>query len=253
MNKLRKNESGFSAVEVILALIIVALICVVGYMVYKNHHKTNTAVATKKSSSQTSTTSKPTNPYAGWLTCNDTTLGVHFRYPASWSESGRADDCGALAGPDREQAFTLTSPSANGSERFVLSYNQCLTPNPQSSSSTDVLAVTPLNTAVAPVLYATLFQFHSPNPQTESPALTLTSTELSVTSQKYALGQQPVSYYEYCTATNNKANADYTMGAYLTNSDSQNSNPNTNYGVSDYQSNPYYKDIIKIFQSISYN
>src|SRR5437764_2336320 len=35
-----KNQSGFSAVEVVLVLVIVALVGVVGLMVYKNHNKT---------------------------------------------------------------------------------------------------------------------------------------------------------------------------------------------------------------------
>jgi prepilin-type N-terminal cleavage/methylation domain-containing protein len=40
MKKIFKNQKGFSAVEVIIVLAVVALIVLVGYIVYKNHHKT---------------------------------------------------------------------------------------------------------------------------------------------------------------------------------------------------------------------
>ncbi len=45
MGKLQKNESGFSAVEIVLVVVIVALIGVVGYMVYKNHYKSTTTTS----------------------------------------------------------------------------------------------------------------------------------------------------------------------------------------------------------------
>jgi hypothetical protein len=39
VGKLNKNESGFSIVEAVLVLLIVALIGTIGYLVYKDHHK----------------------------------------------------------------------------------------------------------------------------------------------------------------------------------------------------------------------
>lgn len=57
MGKIRKNEAGFSAVEFVLVLVIVGLIGVVGFLVYKNQHKTTTPVSgTTKSTSPTSST-----------------------------------------------------------------------------------------------------------------------------------------------------------------------------------------------------
>jgi hypothetical protein len=46
MNILHKNESGFSAIEAVVVLVIVVLIGTVGWLVYKNHHKTTTPVIT---------------------------------------------------------------------------------------------------------------------------------------------------------------------------------------------------------------
>ncbi len=39
MNKIRKNESGFSAIEIIMIVVIIGLIGAVGYLVFKNHNK----------------------------------------------------------------------------------------------------------------------------------------------------------------------------------------------------------------------
>jgi len=54
VGKLKSDEQGFSAVEVILVLVIVVLIGAVGFLVYKNHNKT-----TKASVATTTTTTKP--------------------------------------------------------------------------------------------------------------------------------------------------------------------------------------------------
>jgi hypothetical protein len=61
MNK--KNEFGFSAVEVLLVILILVVIGGIGYMVYHNDHKTKTVVTSAKASSQKapSTTSSSTN------------------------------------------------------------------------------------------------------------------------------------------------------------------------------------------------
>ncbi len=66
MSKLRNNEKGFGVVEGLLIVAVVVLLGVVGYMVYKNHHKTTTVSATKTTTSSTkpatSSTSKSTAP-----------------------------------------------------------------------------------------------------------------------------------------------------------------------------------------------
>jgi Tfp pilus assembly protein PilV len=69
MNRIYKNEKGFSAVEILMAIVIVVLIGVVGWLVY-NHHKTTTASNTAKTSTtptkantSTSTSQKPPQKY----------------------------------------------------------------------------------------------------------------------------------------------------------------------------------------------
>lgn len=60
MGKLQNNEQGFSAVEIVLVVIIVALIGTVGWLVYENHHKTNTVSTTNTSTNKPTSTPTPT-------------------------------------------------------------------------------------------------------------------------------------------------------------------------------------------------
>ncbi len=88
MGKLQKNELGFSVVEIVLVVVIVALIGTVGWLVYKNHHKTTTAAITTTLSTKptTSTTTKtPTSttsstPQKYFLDNNQ----VSYTLPSGW-------------------------------------------------------------------------------------------------------------------------------------------------------------------------
>jgi hypothetical protein len=101
VNKIPKNEKGFSVVEVVLMVVVMALIGTAGWLVYKNHHKTtmpmantstNILTTTTKTSISTTTTSKPaqqTDPTAGWATYTSTLGGFSFKYPITgWTFDG---------------------------------------------------------------------------------------------------------------------------------------------------------------------
>ncbi len=114
MNRLSKNEKGFSAIEVVLVFVILALIGVVGWLVYKNHHQTTKAsvVTTSKPSPSTPAKStiptKPVNPYAGWKTYTSGYQKVSFQYPTSWGFKVQSD---TGAPSSSAQEVVLTSPS----------------------------------------------------------------------------------------------------------------------------------------------
>jgi Tfp pilus assembly protein PilV len=77
-----KNQRGFSAVESLLVLTIVILIGAVGYMVYKNHHKTSGS--TNNSNVSVEATSPSNSPYTGWKIY--TALShISFKYPSNWT------------------------------------------------------------------------------------------------------------------------------------------------------------------------
>jgi cytoskeletal protein RodZ len=62
MGKIKQNEVGFSAVEIVMTLVIVVLIGIVGYLVYKNHSKVTTdSVTTTNSIQPTKTPSHTTS------------------------------------------------------------------------------------------------------------------------------------------------------------------------------------------------
>lgn len=71
MTKLHKNQIGLSALELVVILVIIILICAVSWLVYKDHHK---ATPTTQSS----------NAYSGWKMYSSN-LGFSFKYPSSWS------------------------------------------------------------------------------------------------------------------------------------------------------------------------
>lgn len=85
---MKKNEKGFSVVEIILVLLVVGLIGVVGFMVYKNHSKkadnsTTTTTTTQPSTTQTKTT-QATDPYAGYLVVKE--WGLRFKIPSGLTD-----------------------------------------------------------------------------------------------------------------------------------------------------------------------
>lgn len=97
MGKLQKNQDGFGAVEAVLVLVIVILIGVVGWMVYKNHHKTAMTAANNVTKTATSPTTPATtksttpDPYAGWNTYTLKQEKLTFRYPSNWTLKDMSD------------------------------------------------------------------------------------------------------------------------------------------------------------------
>jgi Tfp pilus assembly protein PilE len=111
MKKISKNQKGFSVVEAVLMLVIVVLIAVIGYMVYKNGNKTktsssNTTVKTTQSSTSKSTTA--TNPYAGWKQYCSSYEKSCFKYPSTWTFT---NSCTSSTPCDGSDNVGVTSPS----------------------------------------------------------------------------------------------------------------------------------------------
>lgn len=87
MGKLRSDQKGFSTVEVVLVLLVVGLIGVVGFMVYKNNTKTSdgkTTASTAKPDTSPETTQEA-DPYEDWQSYCDTRAKSCFKYPQGWN------------------------------------------------------------------------------------------------------------------------------------------------------------------------
>lgn len=89
MNKLQKNnQSGFSLVEGVLVLVIIALLGAAGFLVYKNHNKKSTttpaslaSTATKPNQTTQPATSITNAPQPGWKIYTNNTVGFSITYP----------------------------------------------------------------------------------------------------------------------------------------------------------------------------
>jgi Tfp pilus assembly protein PilE len=133
MGEIRKNEAGFSPVEVIIVLIIVALIGVVGWFVYKSQHKA--AVAT----TSTATKAVPANPYVGWKTYCDSTTKDCFKYPNTWTLNTGTSINTAVVGPSKAVSVEYSNPSSanvGGPQTF---HTTSLTPLATANSTLKVI------------------------------------------------------------------------------------------------------------------
>lgn len=101
MNKISKNEKGFSVIELVLVLVIVVLIGAAGWLVYKNHYKTTIAKPTATSNGSaafSSTSSNSTNTYSGWKQYCDSVNRYCLKYPSNWKFSNNGSSGQAYIG-----------------------------------------------------------------------------------------------------------------------------------------------------------
>ncbi|HUD06300.1 MAG TPA: hypothetical protein VMR34_00265 [Candidatus Saccharimonadales bacterium] len=148
MKKLNNNDSGFSAVELILAIVILALIGTVGWLVYKNHHKTTSAsaatVSTAKPVYSSTKTTTVTNPYTGWKSFCSSYGGLCLKYPSNWSlatKSVGVDPDGTIAPEPTTTEANITSPSGNVTVEYQPYCTQLAAP-PAGTYTDNVLSVT---------------------------------------------------------------------------------------------------------------
>lgn len=127
MNKLHKNNKGFSTIEIAVAIVIVVLIGVAGWLVYKNHHKAtapstiSTKVKTTKDESKNTATANagqtvttlPSSVYGGWKTYCDTATNECFDYPVGWTQATYSYTTFSLKSPDGSVELDYTNPYNN--------------------------------------------------------------------------------------------------------------------------------------------
>jgi hypothetical protein len=114
MNKLSKNQKGFTVVEALLFILIVAVIGFGGYYVWHTQHNKKTPVTTTSTSSKSSTSTKPIttatttpNPYAGWKQYCSTYEKSCFKYPSTWTLT---NECSSSAPCPSSENIVLISP-----------------------------------------------------------------------------------------------------------------------------------------------
>lgn len=118
MKKFRGDEAGFSVIELVLIIVILAIVGVSGWLVYKNHNKTTTPTASSTSTNKTSTKSTTTNLYSGWKTYS--TDGISFMYPPSWAIGSSSEVISASSIPYNPGAVPTNLPQYDNNLVFTL-------------------------------------------------------------------------------------------------------------------------------------
>lgn len=146
MGTIRENEAGFSPVEAILVSVIVVLIGVAGWFVYKNHNKKpaiNSVAATTTTKPTTTQTTSATqtapDPYAGWKTyTSPLKSGLSFKYPADWdfTPSTTTPSPNNLGGVENDSV--LRSAKVQGTYGTVTNQYMCVSIDEYSTSGWDV-------------------------------------------------------------------------------------------------------------------
>src|SRR5690348_10865777 len=83
---MKANQKGFSVVEILIVIIVVALLGAVGWLVYDRQNNKTSATQTNQQGNESATSSKPktiTIPSDWqWFTSKDSS--TKFAYPKSW-------------------------------------------------------------------------------------------------------------------------------------------------------------------------
>ena len=121
MNKVSKNQKGFSFIELILVIAVVTLIGAAGYLVYKNHHKTITPTTLRAATLQYVQINARDSRRGADIHYLQTLLEEFFSqnnyYPsrtdmnnATWLSKNMVSlDSGALADPSNTKSKILTA------------------------------------------------------------------------------------------------------------------------------------------------
>jgi Tfp pilus assembly protein PilE len=164
MNKIVKNEKGFTAVEGLLIVLILVVITAVGYMVYHYNHDTKTAAVstTAAKTSKSSSTKLTANPYAGWKTYELKYEKISFEYPSNWTPTDTSS-----SGIDKVSfqsndnfTFNIEDGASSGGDSIILDSNNPLKVKFDGSNDYVVfsngIAGNPDNSATSPITGASL-------------------------------------------------------------------------------------------------
>ncbi len=89
-------QRGFTAIEIILVAITVAVLGLAGWVLYQNNYGTTEVADTNQEQKQkTETEKEKSNTPEGWTEYRDKELGFSFAYPQEWGEIQVKEDTGS--------------------------------------------------------------------------------------------------------------------------------------------------------------
>lgn len=106
---MNKKQRGFSAVEVILVIIVIAILIFVGWYAWKARHKDDKPSISTSAAKPQEPMDKDKNKdeYAGWKTYTSSGEGFSVKYPADWSmKKGSANSSGTFDASMDAVSFT---------------------------------------------------------------------------------------------------------------------------------------------------
>lgn len=246
INKLR-YQSGFSVIEALLILVIVGMLGFTGWYVW--HAKQNaynilsadnssTPNINKKNSTSNSSVSN-SDQYTGWKTYSSDKEGLSFKYPSDWS--AKDDPC---VNPDTQvagQCYQIISPKRSNSPYiFEITYYWNQQKQSAIKDGETVKLFKPLNVSnTKNTLSLVGYSINQISPDKIA--------QLDVTDQKYSLGKT-VDYIPN-VKSQKQSRMEYTFAAVMK-TPSQQFIPG--FTLAQYQAQPDYNTILKIFESLNY-
>lgn len=116
---MKRNQKGFSVVEILIVIIVVGLIGTVVWVVY-DRQGTNNSQATKSEQKQETkkdeTTTQQPEEYAGWKVHKDSNWKLEFKYPVDWSVASRD----YINGGNNTREIILKSPDFKSNTASVI-------------------------------------------------------------------------------------------------------------------------------------
>ena len=114
MGTFKKDQKGFGATEMLMVLVIIGLIAMAGWLVNRNHTKTQAAVGVNRSTHTNPAVNTPSSnqsQYAGWKSFCSSYGGLCLKYPSTWKLSQASFAPGQNT--NGQEADTITSPTAS--------------------------------------------------------------------------------------------------------------------------------------------
>lgn len=118
------NQKGFTLVETLLVVLVLAVIGFGGYYVWQNQNENNDAKANSTEATVTKTESKKNNtdPYQGWKSYTLPYEKLSFKYPSDWAisnENAKGRDVVRIKSSDNFTVIIQVGVQAGGDLTYV--------------------------------------------------------------------------------------------------------------------------------------
>lgn len=98
------SSKGFSAIETVIVVVIIAIIGLGGWWVWKHDQKPKTTESgNSTANNKRSSGSQAADPYVNWKSATSTMAGFSIKYPTDWTYS-------SIMGKDNAEHITILSP-----------------------------------------------------------------------------------------------------------------------------------------------